>query len=175
MRQIASTFLLCALMAGCVLPSRGISPNGRSTMVHTDRYRLNGELVAVTEDTVWLFARPDSALVPVARQGIVRLDVQRHQMSMGRTVKLMALAGAGTGLLLTIACSSVDDASCAGLIPGTTLTFSALGLLFGVFNFESAWMKHAPGEIARARPYARFPQGIPDTLRGTPMPPGSRP
>jgi hypothetical protein len=167
MHRIASSFMLCALIVGCALPSQRISPHGRSTMVHTDRYRLNGELVAVTEDTVWLFARPDSSLVSVPRPSIVRLDVQRHQMSTGRTVKLMALAGAATGVLLAIACSSVDD-DCGMVIPAITLPFVGLGAVFGVFNFESAWMKHEPGEISRARSYARFPQGIPDTLRIAP-------
>lgn len=171
MRTIVSGLLAVAAATGCALPSQRVTGHGAQTTVHMKRYRLNGELVAVNNDTVWILTRRDSMLAPVARDSIVRLDVQRHRMTGGRTMGYMSIVGVSTAVLLTIACSSVEDTSCGAVLPGVMLPFVVLGSLFGLINSESAWLRSEPGEIMKARPYARFPQGIPDTIRTTPLRP----
>ena len=168
MRNLASAFLVAAFIAGCALPPPQLSPTGRLTTVHTPADRIAGELIAVTPDSVWLLTRPDGVLTPFRAEGIVRLDVQRHRMGATRTMQIMAVVGAATGVLLNISCSQVDDASCGAVLPGTMLTYLALGSLLALVNFESAWMKYQPGQLILARPFTRFPQGLPDTLRTNP-------
>ena len=170
MRTLVSGLVAATLAAGCALPAPRVSPNGRTTMLHTGSGRVNGELIAVSLDTVWMLTRPGGTLAPFASANIVRLDVQRHAMGATRTIQAMSLVGLATGVLLSIACSSVDDASCGAVIPATMIPYVGLGAIFGLFNFESAWLKYGSFEVIRARPYARFPQGLPDTLRKTARP-----
>lgn len=168
MRGLASGFLAAVLIAGCALPPPRLSPTGRSTTVHTRNERVAGELIAVTPDTVWVLTRPGGVVTPFSAQSIVRLEVQRHGMGGTRTMQIMSVVGATTGVLLTTACSQVDDISCSGVVPGTLLTYIGLGALFAVVNSQSAWMKYAPAQLILAQPYTRFPQGLPDTLRASP-------
>src|SRR5687767_8228866 len=102
MRSLASGFLLAVLVGGCALPPPRLSPTGRHTSVHMASSRVSGELIAVTPDTVWLLTRPNGVLTPFRAESIVRLDVQRHRMGGTRTMQVMSLVGAATGLLLTI-------------------------------------------------------------------------
>lgn len=167
MRVLASTLLAAASLTGCVLPGPGISPHGRPTVAHTRAYRLEGELVAISADTLWIISRRDSLLRAVRMDSLLRVDVQRHPFGARKTFKVAGYIGLGTGLLLTLACSQVEDASCGVVIPVITGVALIPGALFALINYESSWIHLDRPELSRARPYARFPQGLPDTLRAT--------
>ncbi len=170
MRSLASVLLATTLVTGCVLPPARLSPNGRSTVLHVADGQVHGELIAVTPDTVWLLTQPGGVPTPFSANSVVRLDVQRHRMGGTRTIQIMSVVGTATGALLMVACGQVDDASCGAVLPATLLTYLGLGALFAVVNSHSAWMSYTPAQFMVARPYTRFPQGMPDTLRTAPRP-----
>ena len=165
MRNLASAFLAATLAAGCALPAPELSPNGRRSRLRMPTEQVIGELIAVTPDTVWLLTKAGGTLVPFDAKSVDRLDVQRHRMGGTRTLQIMSLVGAVTGALLMASCVQVDDADCGAVFPGALLTYIGVGAVFALVNSESAWMKYTPSQFIIAKPYARFPQGLPDTLR----------
>ena len=72
---------------------------------------------------------------------------------------------------MTIACSSYnastddsDSRACVAMIPVFALLFVGIGSVFALMNYVSATSTFLPSD-ARLRNFARFPQGLPDTVR----------
>lgn len=112
-----------------------------------------------------MLSKRGSVLRSIRADSLVRVDVQRHPFGAWKTLKSAGYIGLGTGLLLTVACVQVEDASCGVVIPVMTGVALIPAALFAPVNYES-WMRFDRAGPRRARPYARFPQGLPDTLRG---------
>lgn len=162
-------------MAGCVLPGGRISPYGRATTVFPIAgERVSGELLAVGRDTVWLLS--GDTLRAIGAGGIRRIDVDRHRFNGNKTMLWMSLAGTGTGVALVLSCvsykNSEDDSSvsCGGVLPGTLLLFLVAGAVLAFSNDHSSKYRLSPVETERLRAFARFPQGIPDSLAATSAP-----
>src|SRR5687767_10302346 len=91
-----------AVLSAC-MPAMRISPHGRrTTVVSSSAPTTTGELIAVTQDSIWLMR--DSTLLVFASQQVRRVQVQRHQYDAKRTMVWMAIAGGATALALTTAC-----------------------------------------------------------------------
>lgn len=162
---------LAALSAGCAVRGMPVSPLGRTATLIGDRVQVKGELMALTPDTIWL--RSDSTLRPYAGAEYRQVQVQRHTFGLRRTLNWLGWAGAGTGAALMIACNSYesspdgggDSGTCIGVLPGTVLVFAAAGLIFGSLNEYTSRHRMQPGDTERLRPFTRYPQGLPDSLR----------
>lgn len=173
------------LVNACVLSGGPVSPYGRSATVYPVApaavSKVRGELMAASADTVWLLR--DSTLVPFASSRLHGVEVQRHEFGAKRTMKWMSIAGLVTGVALMVSCSSYesspdgggDSGGCVAVLPGTLLFFAATGGIFAFFNDYSSKQRILPGGTVRLRPYARFPQGIPDSLRRLQFVPSARP
>jgi hypothetical protein len=164
--------------SGCALSGAPISPYGRQAEVRaTSGSSQRGELIAASADTVWLMS--NAGLTPFTTAELRRVEVERHGFGMRRTMKWMGWLGVGTGIALMISCNSYesssegsgDGGSCVGVLPGSVIFFGLTGALLGMFNESSRHHHFKPAETDRIRPYARFPQGMPDSLRLRPLPP----
>ena len=167
-----------SLLGGCVLSGHPVSPHGRSASVFPrGESRVRGELIAATRDTVWLLA--DSSLVPFRMASLRGVNVDRHRMGFGRTMKWASIVGAATAAALLVSCNSYESSSegsgssCSGVFPATFVFVAAAGGLFGLLNEYSSKHHLSPDRFERLAPYARFPQGMPDSLRRI-LPLGSR-
>jgi hypothetical protein len=168
--------ILLAGLTGCALRGAPISPYGRAVTLHPESGmgpKASGELLAVSRDSIWLNRSSAVVAYPVASLRQVR--VQRHRFGFQRTMKWMGIAGLGTGSLLMVACNSYyasegggGDGDCIGLVPGSLLLFGAAGLLFGAINELTTRHYHLASETEFLRTFARYPQGLPDSLRRTP-------
>lgn len=163
--------LLMAMLVtlSACMPSMRVSPYGRrATVFPVAAPTTTGELVAVTRDSIWLMR--DSTLLVFASPAVRRVQVQRHQYDAKRTMLWMAIAGGTTALALTTACSSYESSaegsgdSCVQVFPAVLATFAIAGGLFSLFNHASSRHNFTADQVDAMRPYARFPQGKPDSL-----------
>lgn len=173
--RLASAVLIAFVVSGCVLPGAPISPHGRVANLQLLRGgNVRGELAAANRDTIWVFSR--DGLVAWNTAELRRVHVRRHPFGFERTLKWMGWAGLGTGIALMVSCMSFEASTDGGgessgclLVPPVTVGFFAgAGLLFGAINEVSARHSLAPTDTDRLRPFARYPQGIPDSVRMTP-------
>ncbi|MEX2154003.1 MAG: hypothetical protein WD825_11740 [Gemmatimonadaceae bacterium] len=164
----SAAILAVVLLAGCVIPGVGISPYGRATTVHPKTGpRVAGELLAANGDTVWLLSA--GAVRSFGAAELRSVDVARHRFGAKKTFVWMSVAGLGTGVALLISCSSYastedGSADCGGVLPGTFLFFVVTGAVFALFNEYSSKHHLKPDDTPSLRPFARFPQGLPDSL-----------
>ena len=171
MRRVTRAFVVVAALAasGCVLPGPGLTPYGRmATMNPKVGTGIEGELLAAS-DTVWL--RSGSVLVGRAASDLLQVNVRRHTFGARRTYAWLAIGGAVTGAGLMLSCASYessdgggDSGGCVGLIPFFSALFIVAGSVFALTNYMSATRTYAPGDSLLPS-FARFPQGLPDTVR----------
>ena len=168
----------CALViTGCHARGFPIGEYGRPVVVQMPTYRLEGELLAVAPDTLWLLSGPQ--LTPVATALARQLYVQRHDYGMGRTVRTMAWSGLATGVALMVSClmyessadGSGDGAACLLVVPVTAATFAGVGVVLGAINSMTTHKRYDPAQLDRVRPFARYPQGMPESMRPLPQAP----
>lgn len=169
--QAARWILVPLLLSGCAVKGAPVSAHGRPVTIQSGNQRTQGELIAVTGDTIWILQR-DSLRAEVFARG-QQVLVQRHDFGMRRTLRWMGITGLATGISLMIACNSYessgdgggDDASCLAVLPGTLLVFGVAGLLFGAGNQYSSNHRFTASDTARLRSFSRYPQGLPDSVR----------
>jgi hypothetical protein len=157
--------------AGCATGTHKVSVHGRPAEVTrsatTGSSRVEGELIALDEGRVWVLE--DGGLAEVPRSEITRMKVRRHEMT-GRRGRTWSLIGAiVTGGAMTIACASVSE-GCGAVLPVMAVPWLAAGLLGGPSLDRSAHASFSGQRLEEARPYARFPQGLPPGFQGPPEP-----
>ena len=167
MRIAIRSVSLVALLATACLPARVISPYGRPATVRgSGGPRSDGELLAVSPDSIWLWRH--GAVSGHAVRDVSHVTVERHPYGARLTMALMGGMGAVAGLMLNGACVSVESANCDGVFSGVFGFSLASGALFSIINHYSSLYRFSPGETDRLRPLARFPQGLPDSIRTAP-------
>ncbi len=162
MRATLSTVLLLLATATATPAQRLQPPLGSQVQLKLSSERsLNGELLAVSQDSIWLLQPRGLASVPLGDVSRVRVD----HGGMGASGALIwsLIAGVVSGVALQSACSSVSDADCGGVLPGTLLIWALIGAI------SAPSMQHARYAKLRAEPdslraHARFPQGLPATF-----------
>jgi hypothetical protein len=173
MKKAASLVAIASLSAGCATGGHTISVHGRhaelTRQVADGRSRLvvKGELIAVDDARVWILGK--SGLAEVPRADVARLKVRRHETT-GKRGLTWALVGAlVTGGAMAIACSSVSE-GCGTLFPAMAVPWLAAGAAGKSSLDNSAHLTLPARRLDDARPYARFPQGLPAGFPGPPAP-----
>ena len=154
------------LLAACVTGSRRASVFGWPVTVtpvgETPTATVAGELIAVSAESLWVLPEPGLAGLPWSH--VRQVTVRRHSMG-GGTALGWALGGAVvTGALLTAACSSVEDTECGGIFAGVALSWLIVGGLSAASLQSSSKITFKSPSWDSLRVYARFPQGLPDSL-----------
>jgi hypothetical protein len=166
--------LVALLLAPAALPAAGAALEAQSprvSVVHGAEIRvlmstgdrLEGELMAVTPDRLWLLTGGSDLRTAGSRE-ILRVDRQRHGLGTRRMLTWIGVGGGVTTAAMMVACGSVDDAGgCAGF---GLLWAGAWALVGGI-----SWALIRPGQrvtpeaLEDLRPWARFPQGLPADFR----------
>jgi hypothetical protein len=126
---------------------------------------LRGELIEASGAALALGGSLDLQRAELAR--ITSVQVRQHDFSGIDAMLWVGLGALVSGLGMTIACGSVEGASCGGVFPAVALSFGLIGGLFSLGMTSSGWRQVAvDGETLRA--YARFPQGAPAGFRPEP-------
>jgi hypothetical protein len=129
-----------------------------------DAPRATGELLAVRQDSLWLLAPDQMLAVPMAQ--VRQVEVRRPGLNAGGVLIWTLVGGLLTGGALTAACSSVEDASCGGVLPAVLLSWGIVGGITAAATGSGT--RRLPAQPPALAPYARFPQGLPPGFRPTP-------
>ena len=168
MRLTMGTALLC-LLGGTAAPAQRLQPplGSQASFTLTGERNLKGELLAVDQDSIWLFQ--GQRVLSVPRSEIAHVQVDRGGMGAKDAMLWSAIGGLVTGFALKAACESVDHSddaisggatNCGAVFAGTL----SLWLLVGAVSSVSLNGTRHPSiatEPDTLRAYARFPQGLP--------------
>ncbi|MCG6922454.1 MAG: hypothetical protein LJF15_15430 [Acidobacteria bacterium] len=169
--RVVATALVLALTTGCAT-SPTVPVFGRSVTVIPDGEGLEvkGELLAVGPDRLWV--QDDDELTEVPLPEVREVRVRRHPHGAGAAFRWAALGGLTTGGALAGACSSVEGADNCGVVGlvvlGAWLLVGALAAPSMEASSRLDLWRPTPEAL---RPFARLPQGLPESLR----PPALRP
>jgi hypothetical protein len=157
--------LLVVALPGCVVARQTASPLGGSVRAtrQTSGPSIAGELIAVTADSLWVLT-PQQVPVSVPLAALHSVSVRRGKVGFGTTMGYSVALGLVTGGALALSCSQVAD-ECGGVLPGVLLITVVVGALASVSLESSATLSIPARRWEELRPYARFPQGMPDSLR----------
>jgi hypothetical protein len=132
-----------------------------------------GELLAIDQDRIWLYAKGGVREFETATVREVR--VERH--GEGTTVRRIGLIGGlVSAIALSVSCSSVrnDDESCAAVGMAFGGVWALTGFLTSRGLDKSAQLR-VPAADGSLRAYARFPAGLPKDVRPESLVQGPRP
>lgn len=167
----SSLMAVVVLSAGCATGTHKVSVHGRPAEVTrqstTGPSTVEGELIAIDEGRIWILEKGGLSELP--RAEVTRMKVQRHALTGRRGMKWALLGAVLTGGSMTLACASVSD-GCVGVLPVMAVPWLAAGLFARPSLDGSARMSLSPSRLDEARPYARFPQGLPPGFQGPPEP-----
>lgn len=131
---------------------------GRQVTFQAEGSKVTGELLGFDGDRLVLLHDETVNAWPLAE--LRNLSVRQHGLDFGGAMRWAAIGGGVTGLALTSACSTVEDASCGVVFPAVFLSWGLVGALFGATVHGSSRLR-LPADQGALRPYARFPQGVP--------------
>jgi hypothetical protein len=162
----AAAVVLVVAVGGCATSRPRLSVLGREVEVvgrGAEPGRARGELIAVGPEQLWIRDAQGVAAHPLA--GLRKVRVERHGLD-GKKGLTWALIGAlVTGGALTAACSSAEGSSDCGLVfPVVGLSWAVFGGLSALDLRRSSRLSVKDPDWDDLRPYARFPQGIPEGL-----------
>lgn len=157
------------LAGGCGMQRAAMSPLGASVSLQPPAGRyLYGELLAVTAESVWIKpSRGDDRVRGVALADLKAVRVNRYGRGLPAFTRGIFF-GAGTGLAMALACSSVAD-GCGAVFLFSVASSALLGLFSDAAADGASGLLVTMPEYERLRPFARFPQGFPQGF-----PPGYR-
>jgi hypothetical protein len=164
MKRIVSCFLVLALTA-CATTRPRATVGGRTVEVQPTNEKdssVKGELLAVGPEHVWVLARDGVRGVPFAE--IEQVRVPLHGLGGGKSWGWTAIGALATGVALTAACAAADNDGCGKVFGITVGAWAALGVPSAASLEKSGRLfVHGP-DFTPLRPYARFPQGLPEGL-----------
>jgi hypothetical protein len=156
--------LLAAVPWGCTTVRLQPSVLGRSVRVEpptgTQAKPLEGELLAVTDERIWIRSATGVTELPVSEG--VQVRVQRHSFTRRKTWIVSIVGAVVSGVGMSAACSSVEGTNGCGTVG---LAFAGGWLLTGALAAPSldasSQIKIDSRRTPDLRPFARFPQGPP--------------
>jgi hypothetical protein len=124
-----------------------------------DTASLRGELLSAERDSLWILP-PDGGVRVVGLRDVSQVRRRLSGMSAGGILIWATLGGLASGGGLTAACANVEDTSCGAVLPVTLgLWWLAGGVAAAV---SGSGQRTVALTVNALRPYARFPQGLPD-------------
>lgn len=125
---------------------------------------LNGELLAVGEDTLWVAVEEGLQHAILSRVSEARID--RGGKGMRHGLHRGVVFGLVTGAAMTAACSSVEDGEgCGGVFVMSTVISTVFGALAGATNESRRFLRVERPTAPTLVPWARYPQGLPTMIR----------
>lgn len=168
---LAATSMLCAVICFALpadaQPSSPTSPKGAEVRVELAgaprRVTVNGELLAVDSNQVWLLV--DKRATTVSRASVTGVKVRAHKYG-GKRGRLIGLVGGiASGLGLAAACSTVEDAGgCVSFVAVWEGIWLLVTAISAAFMERSSWDALPLTEWSSIATHARYPQGAPPSL-----------
>ena len=166
-RNVAWVTGLGLAFSACAATFPKVSPLGRAIEVRPARNSpapaVKGELIAVDPQLIWVL-EPDR-LSRLAFTEVEQVSVRRHGLNRKAAWRWTMLGAPVSGVVLTLACGSAEDSEgCGVILPGVGATWALFGALSAPSLEKSSQLRVLPSDWEALRPYARFPQGLPESL-----------
>jgi hypothetical protein len=155
---------------GLVIAGCATSPYRRSVLgraVEVDRTNgdtggpVKGELLAVSPEKLWVMG--PQAVRSVPRSEIREVRVRQHGLTGRKATHWLIIGALVSGTALTLSCSSVEgNENCGKVLIPVLVSWGALGIPSAMGFAESSQLRVKPSSWETLRPYARFPQGLPN-------------
>jgi hypothetical protein len=174
-KPVVAAVLILALSA-CATATPRLPVGGRAVELEPigsgKGSSLKGELLAVGPERLWILGPDGVRGVPLAEVGQAR--VRLHGLD-GRKAGLWAIVGGiVSGAALTLACASVEGNSNCGVMLGVAaIGWGLIGGPAAASLGKSSQLRVRGPDFEPLRPYARFPQGVPEGLDPAVLPPGT--
>jgi len=143
-------------------PSRAPEAPGDLPSVDQDGSEVRGELISVDKEKITVLDRAQ-AVREIPKQTVRDVSVQRHRFGAGKGLLWTLAGGLVTGSALAVSCGSVGSNSrngfCGSVFTGTMALWGIIGGISSVALDSSTHWRAIPGDDLR--PFARFPQGLP--------------
>jgi len=169
MRIMAPILMMSAILLGGAASAAGQGHAGGppifgySVVLKTeDGGKAKGELIAVSPDSLWLLRDDALSVFPLA--GTRQVDVRESSFGAGKALLWSLAAGLISGAVLTAACESIDG-DCGYVLPGVLLSWTFFGGIAALAVEPSRYSEFPAPAADQLRPYARFPQGMPEAFR----------
>jgi hypothetical protein len=169
-RRVALAVILVTTTGCATTPKVPVVGRTVTVVPEAGEPRLKGELLAVGPSRLWVRGEDGVAEIRLPRVREVR--VRRHGFGARAAMTWALVGGATTGGALAGACASVEDSGNCGVVG---LVVAGAWLLFGLLaapSMESSsridLREPTPEQL---RPFARFPQGLPEGLAPEPLAP----
>lgn len=122
-----------------------------------------GELIAVGTNQMWV-AGPARTVRSVSRTEVQEVRVRQHGLTGTKVAAWVILGALVSGAALSLSCSSVEGSECGRVFLPVLLTWGVLGVPAAVGFARTSQLHVKPSDWETLRPFARFPQGIPEGL-----------
>ena len=145
---------------------------GREAKLGLRQGGIEGELLSVSTDSLWVLSH--GTLHGLLLGDVRRVDVRMHKFGTKRALAWNFIAGLGSAIALSAACSSVEGADmCGGVFVTWSLAWGVIGGIAGTVLAIGSRRQVSPSPDA-LRPYVRYPQGMPRgvEVRRGPVRPG---
>lgn len=154
---------IAALLMAAPLPAHPQIRAPRGSPVKVERFpkapRIFGELIAASNDSVWVLA--DTGLVVIPARQIQRVFVKRVPIGTQGVLVWGLIAGVTSGVLLNAACEGDPSLDCSGVFLASALVWAGFGTFWALIAgpaYKGYW---SPEFNTQLRKFARFPQGLP--------------
>ena len=131
--------------------------------------RHDGEMIAVSSDSVWV--KVANTVLGVPMSSVTKIYVERQPNA--RSTKKLMIFGLVTGVVMTASCLSLEDTTSCPMALIGSLAASGLVALISNVGMDHIRFTSIPLDPDQLRPWARFPQGLPPgtvTNSGTEQP-----
>jgi len=161
-RKAVAALLVPLVLAGCATSNAVL---GRPVEVRqagaNPKDPVRGELIAVGPDKMWVAGPGNVRAIP--RGAVQEVRVQRHGLTRGKALRWVALGILVSTIVLSAACSSVEDADgCGTIAVPVGLTWGLIGVPSAMSLGNSSHLQVQPAQWDSLNGYARFPQGLPE-------------
>jgi hypothetical protein len=165
-RGVVSVVLTLSIaVSGCASAKPGLPLGGRTVELRGTEPKspkVSGELLAVGPEQVLVLTSAGVRGVPASQ--VKEARVLRHGLTGRKAWLWVAIGALGTGLALTAACASVEDTNCGGVLGVTIGAWGLIGGPAAASLAKSSQLRVKGPDFTPLRPYARFPQGLPEGL-----------
>lgn len=154
--------------------SSPVSPFGTQVRLTLAQQSVRGELLAVSNDSVWILN--DAFTVALARSDVRRVSYRRHNFGGRRALISGGVVSVVTTLAMAAACNSYTSTSegagtmCGNAVGAWFAVTAGLTLLTSGWSWARQWHDLPLTRWEQLSAHARFPQGLPPTFRKPPPP-----
>jgi hypothetical protein len=166
---------LSVAVAGCATVRPELAVGGRTVELRPTEPKgpaVSGELLAVGPERMLVLTPEGVRDIPA--QAVQEVRVRRHGLDAAKAWMWVAIGAIGTGTALSAACSSAHGGNCGAVLGVTAAAWALVGGPAAASLSRSSRLSVKGPDFTALKPYARFPQGLPEGVAPASLEPDQR-